>query len=134
MKRVEGTSGIRLIECVSPARNSRLTLSHTYRLYKDLIETGSFTKNNRFTRLTGYPTQRTCRRTGADERFGMDGELLHTRLITQDTALTALATGVDGKHCQLTLVFFQHMQAEDINRGTFSSSRHATDPHTDRVP
>ena len=112
---------------------SSFTLSHTYCLYKYLIETGSFTKNNRLTRFTGYSTQRACRWTGTNKRCRMNGKLLHTCLITQNTAFTTLTTGVDGKHRQLTCIFLQYMQTENINGSTFTCSRYTTDTYTDRI-
>ena len=39
--------------------HSRFTLPHSHCLYKNLIETGGFTKNDRFTGFSRYTTQRT---------------------------------------------------------------------------
>ena len=39
--------------------NSRFALSHSYGLHKNLIESGSFTKNNRLTCFTCHSSQRT---------------------------------------------------------------------------
>ena len=110
-----------------------LTLPHPYRLYKYLVETGSLTKHNRFTRLACHATQRTGRGTGTYEGLGMNGELLHTRLITENTAFAAFAARVNGKNGQLAAVFLQYMQAKYINRGTFTGTGHTTDTHTDGV-
>ena len=110
-----------------------LTLPHPYRLYKYLVETGSLTKHNRFTRLACHATQRTGRGTGTYKGLGMNGELLHTRLITENTAFAAFTARVNGKNGQLAAVFLQYMQAKYINRGTFTGTGHTTDTHTDGV-
>ena len=61
---------------------SRFTLPYAYCFYKDLIETGRLTQNNRFTGFTGYPSQRTGRGAWTNKRIGMYRQLLHTGFIT----------------------------------------------------
>ena len=109
------------------------TLSHTHCFYKYLIESGGFTKHNRFTRLTRHTAQRTCRRAGTDKRFRMNGELLHTGFITQNTAFAALAAGVDSQYRQFAVVFLQYVQSEYIDRRTLAGARYTADTYTDRV-
>ena len=63
----------------------------------------------------------------------MNGELLHAGFITQNTALAALATGVDGQYRQFAVVLLQYVQSEYVDRRTLAGSRHTADTYADRV-
>ena len=60
-------------------------------------------------------------------------QFLHARLVTQDTTLGALRTGVDGQHGQLAAMLLQHVDAKLVDRGRLACARHTADTHTDRV-
>jgi hypothetical protein len=61
----------------------------------------------------------------------MLGELLHTRLITEDRTFGALTGGIDGKDGQTTSFLTEYVHAELIDRGRRSCPRHPADAHTD---
>lgn len=63
----------------------------------------------------------------------MNGEFLHTCLITQDTTFRTLTAGVDGKDSEFAAFLLQHMDAKGIDGSRLASPWHATDTHTDRV-
>ena len=92
-------------------------LANTNRLYEYLVEPCSLAKDNGLTRLSGNAAQRACCRTGTDERVWMYRELLHTCLVSENTALGALTAGVDGQDGQLTALLFQDMNAKLVDTG-----------------
>ena len=63
----------------------------------------------------------------------MQRQFLHTRLVTQDTALGALRGGVDGQDSQLAALLLQHMDAKLVDTRRLTCARHAADAHTDTV-
>ena len=63
----------------------------------------------------------------------MQRQLLHACFITQNGALRALATGVDGKHGELATLLFQHVHAKLIDAGRFTGTRHTADANAHGV-
>ena len=57
----------------------------------------------------------------------MNGKLLHTGLVAEDTSLGTFAARVYGQHRQLASFLFEYMQAEDVDGRTLSCTRHAAD-------
>ena len=112
--------------------NGRFALSYSHCFDKNFIETCCFAQDNCFTGFTGYATQRTGRRAGADKGIWMNGKFFHTGFISQNTSFRALTARVDSQYSQLTSTF-QYMQAEYINRRTLPRSGNTTDTHTDRI-
>ena len=130
---VAGTCQLDEQEEVNHRVARRLALAHTYRLDENLVETSRLTKDDRLARLAGHTTQRTSRRTGADEGIRMYAEFLHARLVAQNTTLRTLRRGVDGQHSQPATLLFQHMDAKLVDTRRFACARHATDAYTDAV-
>ena len=60
-------------------------------------------------------------------------QFLHARLIAEDTALGALARGVDGEYGQATAFLAEHMDAKLVDTGGFACTRHTTDTYADAV-
>ena len=110
-----------------------LALSDTYSLDEYLVEACGLAEDDGLTRLAGHTAQRTCRRTRTDERIGMDGELLHARLITQDRTLRTLRRRVDGQHSQTATLLLQHMDTKLVDAGRLARTGHAADAHADRI-
>ena len=63
----------------------------------------------------------------------MLGELLHTRLITEDRTFGALTGGIDGKDGQTTSFLTEYVHAELIDRGGLAGTWYTTDTYTDAV-
>ena len=84
---IASTSQLDEQEEIDHRMTSGLGLPYSYGLNKYLVEPCSLTKYNGFTRLTSHAAQRTSRWTGTYEGIGMNGEFLHTCLITQDGTL-----------------------------------------------
>ena len=128
------TSHLYQQEEVNHRVTGRFTLAHTHRLHEYLIKASCLTKDDGLTCLSCHTAQRAGRRTGTDKRIRMYGQFLHTCLISQDTSLGTLATGVDSQHRQAAAFLLQQMNAKLINRGRLTSSRHTTDTDTYTFP
>ena len=109
----------------------RLALAHADGLYEDLVVASRLAEDDGLARLTGHAAERTGRGAGADERVGVQGELLHARLVAEDAALGALTGGVDGEHGQAAPLLAEHVDAELVDAGRFAGTGHAADAHTD---
>ena len=55
----------------------------------------------------------------ADESAGMGGEFFHACLVAEDTAFSAFAGGVYGKHGQFAALF-QYMKSKHVDRCAFT--------------
>ena len=109
--------------------NSSFALSHSYRLYKDRVESGRFTQHDGLTRLACHATQRTGSRTGTNKGILLSRELLHTGLIAQNTPFGSLATGVYGQHGKLPSLL-DEMHTESIDRSTLARSGYSGNADT----
>ena len=63
----------------------------------------------------------------------MNGKLLHTGLVAEDTSLGTFAARVYGQHRQLASFLFEYMQAEDVDGRTLSCTRHTADSDSNRI-
>ena len=66
--------------------HDRLALTDPDRLDEHDIVTGGFEHDHRLAGGAGDATQRSGRRRGADERVGVDRQLGHAGLVTEDRA------------------------------------------------
>ena len=53
----------------------------------------------------------------------MNGQFLHSGLVTQNTTFGTFTTRVYRQYSKLTSLFFKYMKSENINRGTLSRTR-----------
>ena len=106
-----------------------LALSDADSFDKYVVEAGSLAQYDGLAGAAGDTTEATCRRAGANEGIGVNGEFLHAGFIAEDGAAGDFAGGVDGEDCEARLGVTEDVEPEDVDRGALAGAGDAGDAY-----